>query len=481
LTKTEAGARRLIKNTAALGAGQIGTRALGFVYLTALARYVHPEGMGQLATAQSLATIAALLVSLGHETMTISELARDRSQGTVWFSNLLALKLVLSILALGGLLVCSWITHYPAATQEIIMVYGVVVVVGALVTAVRTVIMAREQLTIEAATQFGRDAINIGLSLLAIWLGASLVVIVWVSVVANVVQLIVELLVMRWLRLASLIAPTLAQMRMILRGGLPFGAGAVISVVLAQAGPVLLSVLAGADATGEFWAANNIVQLLLVLPITYYWAVLPVFSRLQSSEEAGAALAYRSSIKVITVVGMPLAIGTAILAEPFVDLLYGSGFEVSALTLRILIVTVALSADYVCGAALTAMGRQRFLVITYGLELVALVGLSLVLVPRWGALGVGVGYAAPRVVGFACRLAASFRELHQPLPLEMLARVASAAGLMGIVVHTGYHAGVNFLLLAGGVGPVAYVAGLLVFGAVNRQEWRMMRQTLQFR
>lgn len=474
-------ARKLIQNTAALSAGQIGTRALGFVYVTALARHVHPEGMGELATAQSLATIVALLIGLGHEALAISELAHDRSQNSLWFSNLLALKLVLSVLAMGVLLLCSWVARYPPATLEIIMVYGVVMVVGTLVTTIRAFIMARERQTIEAATQFARDVTNIGLSLLAIWLGASLVIIVWVSVLANVLQMGVELLVLRRLQLVSLVRPSIVQCRAILRRGLPFGASAVVSVLLAQTGPVVLSVMAGAVVTGLFWAANNLVLLLLVLPIMYYWAVLPVFSRLHASAERDMVVAYRTSMKVVTVISMPLAVGTAMVADPLIQLLYGPGYEVAATALRILVVMVALSADYVCGAVLTAMGRQRFLVLTYGLELVALLALSMLLIPQWGAIGASVGYAVPRVVGYGWRASLSYRQLHLPLPLGMLARTVTATTLMALAVYAAERAGVHILLLGGVVGPVTYAAGLILLGGVDSSEWRLLRETVLLR
>jgi PST family polysaccharide transporter len=473
-------ARKLVQNTAASMAGQIVTRGLGFVYGAALARYVHAEGMGELATAQSLATIVALGIGLGHETLAIKQLAHDRDRSSVWLSSLLVLKTGLSCAAILVLFAWSMLVGYSPSTLQVVIVYGIVIAVGTLVSTVRAVIIAHEHLAIEAFTQFVRDVTNIGLSLLAIWLQASLLTIVWVSVLANVLQLAIEMLVLRRLRIATLVRPSLIETRRILHQGLPFGANAVISVLLAQIGPVLLSVLAGAVATGVFWSANNLILLLLMPTIMYFWAVLPVFSRQRGSDQAELATTYAASIKASFVLGLPLAVGAALLASPAIRFVYGPGFEAAVPVLQILAVTVALSADYIVGAVLTALDRQRFLAITYGLELVGLVGIAMLLTPQFGPAGLAVGYALPRVVGFGVRGWSSYRTLGLPLPLGMLVRIGLATTIMGIAVNFSLEAGLHFALVAAIVGPAVYIAALIGVGAVGLHEWRMLRQVAQF-
>jgi O-antigen/teichoic acid export membrane protein len=465
-------------NTLALSLGQVGARALSIVYIAALARHVHAEGMGQLATAQSLTAILALFIGLGHDTLAVREIAATPAKASLWLSNLLALRGVLSVAGLGVLLVFSAAVGYSRATTEVILVYGLVMVVYSLLSTARDVTQAHERLVLLALTQFGRDVANIGLSLLAIALGASLVTIVWISVLVNLGQLVVELAILRRLRLARWVVPSLAACQAILRSGVGIGVIVVCSVLYAQSGLILLSLLSDSAATGAYSAAFNLLLVLLILPDMFNRAVLPVFARQYAAEHEALGSTYQRSLKALTMIGLPLAVGTAVVAEPLINLLYGPGFQAAVVPLRVLALAVAVTGSYASGAVLIATGRQRAFAASYILEVASLVVLGVVLIPAWGIVGATVAYTLPRVVAFVWYSGLCHRLLRLRLPVETFARSAFAAACMGWVVWSALQMGVHFLWLVGLVGPLVYAGVLVLVGGIDVRQWRRLRQVV---
>jgi O-antigen/teichoic acid export membrane protein len=465
--------RPVIRNTLALSAGTLATRALSIVYVAALARYVHTEGMGDLATSQSLGAILALFIGLGHDTLAVREVAARPRDGTAWLWDLLALRVVLSVVGLAGLVIFSRVVDYPSQTSQVVAVYGVVMVVGSMLSVARAIIQAHEHLALDAAVQFGRDVANIALSLAAIALGASLVTIVWISVLANVGQLVVELAIVAWLKLATWGRPSLKRIRAIFHNGVGFGMVVLCSILYAQAGVILLSLQAGPAATGTYAAAYNLLLVLLIIPDMFQRAVFPVFARLHSSPDRNLANPYQQSLRALTAIGLPLAVGTFLVAEPAIGLLYGPDFGASVVPLKILAVAVAVTATYASAAILIAMGRQRLLAASMFVELLAQVGLAAILIPFWGVVGATVAYTIPRLISFVFYTTLCHRLLHLKLNVVPLARIGLASAVMGCAVLAGQIAGLQWLWLACLIGPVTYAGTLIFVGEVKLQDWRM--------
>ncbi|HEY3063173.1 MAG TPA: flippase [Chloroflexota bacterium] len=467
-------ARPVVRNTLALSAGQLGTRALTIVYVAALARHIHTDGMGALATSQSLGVIVALLIGLGHDTLAIREIAARPHEATAWLWDLLGLRVVLSVAGLIGLALFSRLVDYPPETSQVVLVYGLVTVVGALLSVPRNLIQARELLALEAAVQFGRDVANIVLSVIAIALGASLLTIVWISVLANLGQLAVELAIVARRKMATWGRPSPARIRAIFRGGIGIGLVVLCSIMYAQVGTILLSLLAGPTATGTYAAAYNLLLVLLIVPDMFQRAVFPVFARLHADPNRNLGEAYEQSLRALTAVALPLAIGTFLVAEPAIGLLYGPDFAASVAPLRVLCAAVAVTASYASGAILIATGQQRRFALTTGAELFVQVALAVALIPIWGPLGATIGYAVPRVIAFFGYLVWCHRLLRRRPRLAPLLRIALASLIMGAVVVAALQAGVHWLWLACLIGPLAYGLALLALGELKLADLRLL-------
>ena len=66
------------------------------------------------------------------------------------------------------------------------------------------------------------------------------------------------------------------------------------------------------------------------------------------------------AIRLVTFVGLPVAAGIAVIARPFLDLVYGAEFAKAAPLLQILALHIPIvGMDMILGSALIAVDRQR--------------------------------------------------------------------------------------------------------------------------
>ena len=191
-------AQRVAKNTTILLLGRVLSIGIGIVYVAVLARYIHAAGMGKIATATSLVSILILLANFGLGQVVVRDVARDKTKAAVYVPNVLALRVLLSVVFWIVIVGITRITEYPSDTILIIYIYGVAYVFDVFTDVAFSVFNAFEEMEFQAGIQIGRDVINIGLSLGAIYLGASLTVIVLVSAAANLLKLVASLAVLRW-------------------------------------------------------------------------------------------------------------------------------------------------------------------------------------------------------------------------------------------------------------------------------------------
>ena len=178
--------------------GRFLTQVLGMVYVAVLARYILAEGMGKIAIATSLVSILVLIINFGFSQLIVRNVASDRSKAGHYVSNALLLKAILSLIFFILILIVISVTRYPTDTTMIILIYSLSFVFDEFSEVIFSIFNAFEIMEYPAAIQTGRDITNIVLSLIAIYLHATIFALVFISVLASLLKLIVSLFFLRW-------------------------------------------------------------------------------------------------------------------------------------------------------------------------------------------------------------------------------------------------------------------------------------------
>lgn len=465
---------KIAKNASALLLAQVVSRVLGIIYVAALARYVGAEGIGKIYTATALNALLLLVVGPGLNTLLIRDIAADVKKVGTYVSNMLFLRFLLGIPFILLTVAVAHVARYPEDTTLIIQAYTLVYLFDALGEILVAVFQAFEHMEYEAGSQIVRDVINVSLSLLAIHMHQSLVAIVFISVIAQACKLLLvsALVYGRFVRPAMAIG--LETSKRLLISSLPFAILLILYTVQAQLGTFAISLYHTADAVGIYSAANTLVSMLLLLPLAFSTAIFPAFSSLYVHARHNLRHFYQVCYKYLLVIGFPLGLGTILVGDRVIVLVYGDEFQGSATVVRILAVFLFTLVGYSNGPLLNAAGKQRFFAWTQGLAVCGNAILCLLLVPMLGPVGAAIAFVSSGIATFFVHSIACHRLFRLSMPWLTMGKVLLATLFMGLVVSISLWSAVPWLVVVLIVAPSAYGLALLWLGVVKREELQLL-------
>ncbi|MBM3134680.1 MAG: hypothetical protein FJZ89_05200 [Chloroflexi bacterium] len=465
---------KIAKNTSALISAQIASRALSIFYVAALARYVGAEGIGKISTATALNGLLVLVVGPGLNTLLVRDVAADAKNAATYVSNMLFLRCLLGVPFILLTVAMAQEGRYPSDTVAIIHAYTVVYLFDALDGILTSVFQAFERMEYEAGSQIVRDLINVSLSLLAIYFRQSLFTIVFISVIAQACKLLFLMTLMSGHLVRPRLAISFRTSKTLLISSLPFGGLLILHTVQAQLGTFVLSLYHTADTVGIYSAAYSLIIMLLLLPGAFSAAIFPAFSRLYVQARHDLQHFYQICYKYLLVVGFPLGLGTMLVGDKVILLIYGDEFAGSATILRILAVFLFTVVGYSNGPLLNAAGKQRFFAWTQGLAVCANGILCLLLVPTWGPVGAAIAFVLPGIGTFFVHSIACHRLFGLSLSWLTMSKVLLATLLMGLAVSIALQSGVPWPVVVFIVAPSIYGLAILLLGIVKRAELQVL-------
>jgi O-antigen/teichoic acid export membrane protein len=181
---------------------------------------------------------------------------------------------------------------------------------------------------------------------------------------------------------------------------MPLLTSEVMSVLKGSFVVVLLELLRNNTAVAEYRAILPVAKVNLVVFGSFSLLFIPVASSLfaKGDRESIHDLFWQTSTW-IAVLSFPFLAATTTLAEPLTVLLFGARYASSADLLAVLAVgfyfNAALGANT---ATLRVFGRVRYLVVTDVLTGCAGVGMHLLLIPRFGAMGAAAAASATLIL-----------------------------------------------------------------------------------
>jgi O-antigen/teichoic acid export membrane protein len=213
----------------------------------------------------------------------------------------------------------------------------------------------------------------------------------------------------------------------------------LVWALLLSSDAILLGHFRGTDAVANFRVLQPAAELNIIVLSSFTVLFIPLASRLFARRNTAAMneLYWRTAV-FIALGTFPVFAVTFTLSGPLIELLYGSRYSASATYLTILAVGYYLQAALgFNGTTLMVTGRV-WIVSLLNIAAVAInIGLNLILIPRYGALGAAVGTSLSLVIhnllkqaGLALATRAPFVDRGYIRPY---ATIAAAAALLLVV------------------------------------------------
>lgn len=393
--------RRIAKNTTVLLISQIISYIFAFFYTIYTARYLGASGFGIISFALALGAILSIFTELGLSTLTVREVSRDKSLANKYIGNTLALKLILSSITLVSMVLVVTLLHYPPQFAAVIYYITLSFVVGAFTSIFYSVFQAYEKMEYQSVGQIINSIMMFSGILLIITYQLSIVNFGLIYLIASIVSLIYGVIVCVWkfvlpkieidLGLWKSILPKieidLNLWRFLIIEAIPLTISSVFLLIAFRVDTILLSIINGNEAVGLYNAAFSLMTALMFVPFVYVSAIFPILSRLNVSSKELLKYSYETSFKYLLILGLPIAVGTTLLANPIILLIYKSGFTQSIVALQILIWSIPIIfINYILGTAINSINKQRETVKTTFIAMFLNIVLNILLLPKYGLI-----------------------------------------------------------------------------------------------
>jgi len=244
--------------------------------------------------------------------------------------------------------------------------------------------------------------------------------------------------------------------------GYPIAVGLGLTVVLASTDRFLLALFMNEAAVGAYHAAYSIAN--RTLDVMFVWLGAAGAPALVMALERGGRedlqTAAREQASTLVLIGLPAAVGVALVARPLAEFMIGEDLRTVAASVT---PWVALGAflsgmtTYYFGQAFTLGRRTGWLLLAMSIPAGSNIVLNVLLIPRFGVMGAAWATAISFALGLAASMTIGRRILPLPVPWNALARCGLAAAVMaGVVMMLPAIGGFAELMLDAGVGVIVY-------------------------
>ena len=304
----------------------------------------------------------------------------------------LSVPVLLAVLLIGG---AFGLTNHQ---QVVALFLGIGVSADLLTSVCFAVFQAHDRFELLAVVLIAQRWVTALAGIGALWAGAGVETVALIYLVGSLGALALALTLMRRRVVAPARTVDATRWPALFREAAPIGLSGAFYVVIARADAALLAVFESDRIVGQYGAATRLLEGSLFISFSVAAGAFPAFSRNAANATAGENLMLSRAIKLALAPSLLVALVTAILSEPLVDLLFGNEYADAASALALLAPAMALfPIGFVCSYWLIAMHVQRKLTVLFGGVAVLNVALNLALIPVLSLDGAAIALTGSQV------------------------------------------------------------------------------------
>lgn len=462
--------RKIAGNTVVQVGGKFLGTVLGLFTVGVMTRSLGTGGYGAFTTVTSFLQFFGILVDFGLTLTMAKMIAEAPGDEDRVASNIFTLRLATAAVFFGAAPIIGMLLPYSAEVKTGIAIATLSFFFMTLSQVLVGVFQRHLAAHLAAIAEVSGRALLFAGTLAAAYAGAGLWAFVAALAAANALQFLFSLgFARRFVRIR--LSADRALWRRIVAVSWPIGLSIAFNLIYLKGDIIVLSISRSQSEVGLYGAAYKVLDVITVVPMIFMGLVLPVLAADWSGgRQADFKRKLWRAFDFLTLIAVPLAVGTAAVGADLMRLVAGDAFAASGELLTILMLAgsaVFLSALF--GHAVVAIGLQRKMIAAYAFDAIASLLLYLVFIPRIGAVGAAwVTVFSEAFIMAACGAAVCLKIKALP-QLRAFAAAAAGSALMYAVLRL--TAGVQVLprILA---GIAVYAAAILATGVVTKEELR---------
>jgi len=389
----------IFKNTFWLGVAELIQGGIGFFISIWMARFFGPAVYGQWAFALSFVTLFSVFADFGFSTLTIRELARDKSKSAQYIDDILVMKLILGIITLG--LIALFIQFLGKELEIVKLVYflGIYTVLNTFASFFQSIFRANEKMEYETLCRIIQSISLLGLVAFFIFKKGSILIISYAYIGAALTGIIISLIAVWRYFSKFFLKVDFKTCKEILKEAWPFALSVFFSAIYFKIGTIILSILKNNQSVGFFYASYNLIMVIFLIPDYLSISVYPYFSQLFLKNKKILINSFFKLLKIFFFMGIIISFLIILLSPFLIRIIYGNEYQESINNLQILSVSIIFYfLAYFIGKILFSVNMQRYtLKIQFFSTIISIIS-NIILVFYFGSLGASFSFLISGII-----------------------------------------------------------------------------------
>ncbi|MGA3199614.1 MAG: flippase [Halobacteriota archaeon] len=468
------------KNILVFFASQIASMGLGFFYLIFSARYLGPGLFGLLTFGLAFTGIFGLLLDLGLNNLAIREVARDKSHANVYLSNITFIKLIMAVITFGLIAVTAHGLGYSGETVAVVYLLTLSAISVAFTASFYAIFQSFEKMEYQSVGAILSSLALLTGAVILIARGAGVVAFAAIYLLSNALELGYSFFICtRKFHLFKVEVdfdfwgPTIRQ-------ALPFGLSGVFVTIYFWIDSLMLALIHGNEAVGWYSAGYRLVFSLLFIPAVFNAAVFPAMSRFHVSSRDSLQATWKKYLRFMLILGIPIAVGTTLLAGRIIALVFGEGFAPSVVVLQLLVwslVFIFASAPFF--RLFESTNKQVVVTKITGLMVIVNVAINLALIPKFSYVGASIATLVTEFIVMIVAIFLAERDLYVHIKTESAAivlKIVGASAVMALLIV--YLQNLNLILIIVSASLV-YFGTLYVVKGIEKEDISLIKSIIR--
>ena len=330
------GAKIIAQNMFFLTLASVVNMFISIATTSIIARSIGPELYGRYTFGLTYVMMFSIIANLGLESIYIREAARDQANLRL-IKDIFHLKIVLAVTTIISILLSAYALNYPPETITVLYILCVGLLFQILSESLLSVYRSVEKMHVTAFFSTFFRVVTATIIGLSVYFEVGFYGIVAAFSIGNALVFFAVFILFRHdFKLISLQINPL-QWIFLVKHGTPFYISALLTMLYGKINIIILSKLVTDQEMGFYMAALTLVENLYFIPTAFLTSIFPAFSRLYGTSHDALMNAYVKIFKYLIILAVAVTVGTILVSEKIVFLIFGNHFAPSVSVLNIVI------------------------------------------------------------------------------------------------------------------------------------------------
>jgi len=469
--------KRALRNTLLILTARVASRVVALITVVLISHVLGDARFGRMQTAVTYSALASIVADFGFTTLYVREGARRPERLTQLLNFAMSVRVMLSAAAGPLLLAGLWF----AGLQSLWLPTFAILVIGGYLLLLRSSLYATQRLNFEIAEIVPESLLLLGLVFLGAAVHADTGYFLWAYAITYAVATVYFAAVLlrrglfrpRWSIDVSLIKPWFSS-------GVPLAVTFLLTTVYFKVDVPILQHFRSYAEVGWYTLAYKPFEALLFIPVTLRSVIFPVLSIYKTEAPERVLATAEKFFKGLAMIGWPITVGVFLLTQQFNDLL--QLFPKSEDSLHILALAIVfVFVDNTFAATFNAVDKQKTFAYIALSGLGINIVLNLFLIPAFGYIGASWSTVVTEIALVAIGWAVLRAQVGTLRVFRLTWRIIPAGAVMGAFIFAVHPQGRVPLLLVTLAAAAIYVLCLVLFRALDDEDWGALRAVVRRR